>query len=112
MTNFRRGIDPKEVLQIGIPTYEIHRMQEWRSENVASDDIGFHIIEPNRTIEILSSVSEGRIPHNLYLIKLRYKYDSLGDRISWELSKMPLCFISYCGNKYLMDFKKVLKKDT
>jgi len=110
--NFIRGKDPKEALQLGIPTYEIYRMQKFEgSQRADGEEIGFYIMEMNRAMEILSTVSEGRISANPYLIELRYKYSSLDGKMEMELSKMPLCFIFYCGNKYLIDPRSVLKKD-
>lgn len=101
--NFERGKDVKEALSIGIPTYSIYKMREFKNLH----NPGFYFLVPKKIRETLTKLSMGKLArqrHN-YIIEFDIQYPELKNkflknRLEIRLCEMPSCFLKYQGKKY------------
>jgi len=96
MNKFERYKNPLDVLSIGIPTYNIYRMQIY---NTAVDP-GFYILTPEQTKETLAKLSKGELSRPNYIIEFSRQYPEFEDKDQMMLYYMRSCFLKYKGKKY------------
>jgi hypothetical protein len=102
--NFERGQDPKKALNIGIPLYEIYRIQVFITTEHAA---GFRIMGANQP-EILYKLSKGELSRTDYLVEFNHRYQDLNGKMEMLLTELPTCFLVYQAEKYLMENINIL----
>jgi len=96
---FERGIDPKETLKLGIPSYRIYRMQVFR---VMDHEHGFYILSPLEIKEALEKISMGKLSRLNYIIEFAASYDDFENKVEMNLYEMPTCFLVYQTKQYFI----------
>jgi hypothetical protein len=89
--NFKRGQDVKEALDIGIKTYKLYRLKQFRTRY----DPGFDIMGPSATREILEQLSRGELDRPNFIVEFMPGYRRFNGKIDAMLYEMPTAFFEY-----------------
>ena len=98
---FERGGDIKRKLRIGIPTYSIYRMSEFRG-SMHDNDPGFYILAPAQIRRTLKKLEKGELSRAGFSIEFSRQYEELENKAEMNLYELHTCMLQYEGQKYLI----------